>query len=239
MPSLPFVIGTGHVYSSAKTEAEAKLDGNYRKGINYHGLGANVVKNIYEALKDPVMIIASKDVNKNATPMRSTHSVVAIVDVGNSSKSLLLPVEITAERSVNGARMDVNALSSVYEKTVSNLVNEAIALENSGEVGIYYAKKEALTLPGAGVQFPVQLQQSIASNSIIHRFSEKVNMNISDATQSQQFKRWFGDWQNHPENASKVVNADGTPKVVYHGTNATFNVFQSQSGEYWFSEHED
>lgn len=32
------------------------------------------------------------------------------------------------------------------------------------------------------------------------------------------FKNWFGDWQNDPENASKVVNEDGTPKVVYHGT---------------------
>ena len=42
-----------------------------------------------------------------------------------------------------------------------------------------------------------------------------------------------------PNPSSKVVNADGTPKVVYHGTNATFNVFQSQSGEYWFSEYED
>ena len=44
----------------------------------------------------------------------------------------------------------------------------------------------------------------------------------TDATQSQQFKRWFGDWQNHPESASKVVNEDGTPKVVYHGTGSEF-----------------
>ena len=225
MPSLPFVIGTGHIYSAAKTEVEAKQDGNYRKGVHYHGLGAGIVKNIYEKLKDPVMIISSKDVSKNATPMRSTHSVVAIVDVGNAQKSLLLPVEITAERTVDGVRMDVNALSSIYDRNVENLVKEAIALENTGDVGIYYAKKEALTLPGAGVRFPVLLQQSMTSNSIIHRFSEKVNMNIQDATQSQQFKRWFGDWQNHPENASKVVNADGTPKVVYHGSYKNFSVF--------------
>ena len=231
MPSLPFVIGTGHIYSAAKTEAEAKLEGNYRKGVNYHGLGGSVVKNIYEKLNDPVMIIASKDVNKNATPMRSTHSVVAIVDVGNAQKSLLLPVEITAERTVDGVRMDVNALSSIYEKTVSNLVNEAIAVENTGDVGIFYAKKEALTLPGAGVQFPVLLQQSIASNSIVHRFSEKVNMNILDATQSQQFKRWFGDWQNDPQNASKVVNTDGTPKVMYHGSPAQFSKFDRKKAK--------
>lgn len=239
MPSLPFVIGTGHVYSAAKTEAEARQDGNFRKGTHYHGLGADTVKNIYESLQDPVMIIASKDVSKNATPLRSTHSIVAIVDAGNAQNSLLLPVEIAAERTVGGVRMDVNALSSIYERDVTPLVKEAIALENTGDIGIYYAKKEALTLPGAGVRFPIRLQQSIASNSIIHRFSEKVNMNIQDATQSQQFKRWFGDWQNHPKGASKIVNADGTPKVVYHGTNADFNVFQSSDGNYWFSESED
>ena len=231
MPSLPLTIGSGHVYSAAKTEAEAQQDGNYKRGTHYHGLGAAAVKNIYNVIQDPVMIIAAKDVSKNAAPMRSTHSVVAIVDIGTAGKSLLVPIEITAERKVNGTRMDVNTISSVYEKSVKNLVTEAIAQENSGDIGIFYAKKEALTLPGAGVQFPVQLQQSIASNGIVHRFSEKVNMKISENTQSQQFKRWFGDWQNDPAKASKVVNADGTPKVVYHGTNAEFTVFDRSKGK--------
>ena len=163
-----------------------------------------------------------KDVNKNVSPMRSTHSVVAIVDIGTAKKSLLVPIEITAERTVNGEQMDVNTISSVYEKSVKSLVAEAIAQENAGDIGVYYAKKEALTLPAAGVQFPVRLQQSIASSSIVHRFSEKVNMKISVNIQSQQFKRWFGDWQNDPAHASKVVNADGTPKVVYHQTDADF-----------------
>ena len=52
-------------------------------------------------------------------------------------------------------------------------------------------------------------------------------MKISETVQSQQFKRWFGDWLNDPAHASKVVNADGTPKVVYHGTNAKLTVFNS------------
>ena len=187
MPALPFVIGTGHVYSAAKTEAEARKDGNYRKGVHYHGLGDTVVKNIYEQLQDPVMIIAAKDVNSNASPLRSTHSVVAIVDIGTANNSLLFPVEITAERTVDGQQMDVNVLSSVYEKKVSGLVSEAIALENSGDVGIYYAKKEADALIPAGVRFPVRIQKAIASNPIVRSFDEKVNRKISDVTQSLQF----------------------------------------------------
>jgi hypothetical protein len=226
MPSLPLTIGSGHVYSAAKTEAQAKQDGNFHKGVHYHGLGNAAVKNIYSAIQDPIMVIAAKDVNKNASPLRSTHSVVAIVDIGTAQKSLLVPIEITAERKVNGTQMDVNTISSIYEKSVGNLVNEAIALENSGDVGIFYAKKEATALPVAGVQFPAQLQQPIASNGIVHRLSEKVNMKVSEATQSQQFKRWFGDWQNDPANASKVVNEDGTPKVLYHQTSADFTIFE-------------
>ena len=41
-----------------------------------------------------------------------------------------------------------------------------------------------------------------------------------------EFKAWFGDWQNDPENASKVVDENGEPLVVYHGTNAEFNEFK-------------
>lgn len=39
------------------------------------------------------------------------------------------------------------------------------------------------------------------------------------------FKRWFGDWENDPQNASKVVDANGEPKVVHHGTNKEFDTF--------------
>ena len=43
------------------------------------------------------------------------------------------------------------------------------------------------------------------------------------------FKKWFGDWENDPKNASKVVDENGEPKVVYHGTGATFDVFEGHS----------
>jgi len=42
-----------------------------------------------------------------------------------------------------------------------------------------------------------------------------------------EFKKWFGDWENDPKNASKVVDENGEPLVVYHGTNRDFNVFRS------------
>jgi hypothetical protein len=40
------------------------------------------------------------------------------------------------------------------------------------------------------------------------------------------FIKWFGDWLNDPKNASKVVDENGEPMVVYHGTtNENFTMF--------------
>jgi len=36
---------------------------------------------------------------------------------------------------------------------------------------------------------------------------------------SQQFKRWFGDSKKDPAGASKIVDENGEPLVVYHATN--------------------
>ena len=41
-----------------------------------------------------------------------------------------------------------------------------------------------------------------------------------------EFKAWFGDWENDPENASKVIDENGEPLVVYHGTATNFNIFK-------------
>ena len=49
---------------------------------------------------------------------------------------------------------------------------------------------------------------------------------------SDNFKNWFGDWENNPSKASKVVNEDGTPKVVYHGTDkGGFYVFDPKMSD--------
>jgi hypothetical protein len=52
-----------------------------------------------------------------------------------------------------------------------------------------------------------------------------------------QFKAWFGDFENDPENASKVVDENGEPLVVYHGTNVpNITIFkESYDGGYWFT----
>ncbi|WP_294522665.1 hypothetical protein [uncultured Anaerovibrio sp.] len=38
------------------------------------------------------------------------------------------------------------------------------------------------------------------------------------AVRTPAFKEWFGDWEKKPKQASKIVDENGEPMVVYHGT---------------------
>ena len=44
---------------------------------------------------------------------------------------------------------------------------------------------------------------------------------------TKAFKDWFGDWENEPENSSKVVDDNGEPMVVYHGSPNEFTIFDT------------
>ena len=43
-----------------------------------------------------------------------------------------------------------------------------------------------------------------------------VKPKMKNVTEFAQFKRWFGDWQRHTKDVSKIQNADGSPKIVYY-----------------------
>lgn len=55
------------------------------------------------------------------------------------------------------------------------------------------------------------------------------NTNLTEdqwlSVRTAAFKNWFGDWEKDPQNASKVVDENGEPRVVYHGTYGDFTVF--------------
>lgn len=56
---------------------------------------------------------------------------------------------------------------------------------------------------------------------------------------TKNFINWFGDWENDPKNASKVVDANGEPLVVYHGVPPryyNFNIFELYNEGIFFSE---
>lgn len=63
---------------------------------------------------------------------------------------------------------------------------------------------------------------------------KKSNLNEKQWLQvrTESFKKWFGDWENDPEKASKILDENGEPRIVYHDTNRKIFV-NKETGEVW------
>ena len=227
--SLPVAMTKKHIYSVAVSEARAKNEGRYNKNTNYHNLGFNAVKQIYNKISDPLMVIVAPDFT-DKTSRYSTHRVIALVDLSVNNKQVIAPIAVDFEGIYNKKIIDVNLVSTYFNKNnIHDLIKEAIALENNNQVGFYYLDKKRTQsiIKHEGFQLPSILNNS-SSNIIIRKIDSNVNKKINKITQSQQFVRWFGDWQNKPKTASKVVDGNGEPLVVYHQTGNDFTVFDTK-----------
>ena len=176
------------------------------------------------------MILAHQEfTEKQQKEHALSHKIVVIVDVVVNGKKVICPIEIDAEVQIDNNVYDSNHIATYFDrKNIDDLIKEAVARENIGEVGFYYInnKKAHNLLQDSGYQLPQHLAgQLSASMDIIRHIDANVNRKIKNFLGSKQFIRWFGDWINHPEWASKIVDDNGIPMVVYHGTNADFTEF--------------
>ena len=190
-----------------------------------HEISEADLKKLPEKIKEPIAIIQSQ-----SNPSRA---VVFIEMISKSKKNIVVPVEVDGYGKTNNLRIDSNALASVFgKKNAANQLQTAIDNTVNGKTELFYwdKKRSLALLQGAGLQLPSGLPQ----DGFVHSIREPgslVKAKMDDVTNSLQFKRWFGDWKGGKRNVSKVVNRDGSPRVVYHYTDADFEAFDtSKSG---------
>ena len=120
-----------------------------------------------------------------------------------------------AERAAQFSDEDVlNLVAKIKESAVGEL-NE------NGDVR--FSRNEELTREHYN-----QAKENAETELTFHQWKQ---------VRTPEFKAWFGDWENDPENASKVVNPKtGEPLVVYHGTLNSFNVFSNDRGIHFVSD---
>ena len=236
---LPLAMTKKHIYSVAVSDTRAKSEGRYHKNTNYHDLGFDTVKDIYNKISNPLMIIAHPDFGNsiNRTNRDSAHKIIVLVDLSVNGEQVIAPISIDFEGKYNNTIIDVNLVSTYFNKNnINDLIKEAVALETTGKIGFYYLDKKRTQsiFKRSGYQLPRTLN-NLSSNTIIRTIDDNVNRKINKITQSKQFIRWFGDWQNSPAKASKVVDNTGEPLVLYHQTEKEFTTFdtkQKGSGEF-------
>ena len=131
-------------------------------------------------------------------------------------------VTFAAPVKINGVRGNmavvVKKLDRNLYKTHRILMPDGAAFEFSEQ-----QKTEVGLLDGIPHK-EAQGQDTNSVNYIVQQSADSVNGNIQlssrTQTESEAFKRWFGN--------SKVVNEDGTPKVMYHGTATEFWTFEKR-----------
>ena len=108
------------------------------------------------------------------------------------------------------------------------------------------SKSSALELTDLDNRVKLDLQ-AIKEEAIKNgTFLKAPNGNKSNLTEKEwlltrhpNFLNWFGDWVNSPETSSKVVDENGEPLIVYHGSNTMgfhkFSISDVKDGGFFFS----
>ena len=85
-----------------------------------------------------------------------------------------------------------------------------VPVQSSAAMSLYPRTREN---PEAIIERSIDFQR-VAPNGK----PSNLNANQYEQVRTPEFKNWFGDWENDPANASKVVDENGEPLVVYHGS---------------------
>ena len=189
-------------------------------------MNLDTIKRAVNLLEEPILVMQSRTVD---------NSIVLFGDVYTSGGKPVMLSLLLNPKNKSGEILDYAVITSAYGRRTNNLQN----LLDSSQ--IYFVNEDKNRTDGWLQALGLQLPSAVTKLGSIGKIADlNGNVNsLSDQTETDSFKKWFGDWQNDPAHASKVVNEDGTPKVVYHGTNAEFTTFNSSDGTYWFSESRD
>ena len=97
-------------------------------------------------------------------------------------------------------------------------LRERLIAEGHDGVVIRNSRTDGGALRDDWVAFkPEQIKSAIGNDGTFDATDPDIRSSAKRQTETPEFKRWFGD--------SKVVDADGKPLVVYHGTDKDFSAF--------------
>ena len=161
----------------------------------------------------------------------SRNAIVYVTDIKQGGAPLLAAFNMNTEFDGD----DVHKATSIHlqidvQSMLDNLPADAtIYVQNKNELAAVGATNNLRGL-AANVKFIsdgiVTQDGANVNGENIRKSSRSVQNAAENQTETENFKKWFGDRENDPASASKVVNADGTPKVVYHQTAEDFTIFE-------------
>ena len=118
---------------------------------------------------------------------------------------------------------------SWYNKTCTGEDARFLFTDNQKEYIIECISRIASKIKEENLHYP-NVDYTAKADSPKIDFGKKLNESKEDVIYSKEFKEWFGDWENDLEHSSKVVDKDGKPLAVYHGSLSLFDSFDPNMG---------
>lgn len=137
------------------------------------------------------------------------------------------------------ATMSWDDAEKLLAESSSNIKDLFEYLTKADETAKTYNQKEIFNKVLAKEKEDIK-QQAIADGTFMkapNGKNSKLPEQLWLTVRTKAFKNWFGDWLNDPANASKVVDENGEPLVVYHGTSNNFRVFNRNVN--YFTDNKD
>ena len=122
---------------------------------------------------------------------------------------------------------EVTEIGLVDEYSI-NQSQEPVSPQNAPIIGVANLLQGVRKSYGTKAELLSESAKTTESNSVRANSAQYNDGTEGDQTRSANFKNWFGDWENDPENASKVVDEEGRPLVMTHNTDQQFTIFDRE-----------
>ena len=116
-----------------------------------------------------------------------------------------------------------------YNKTCIGENARFLFTDNQKEYIIECISRVASKIKEENLHYP-KIEYTAELDSPKIDFGKKLKESKEDIIYSKEFKEWFGDWENDPEHSSKVIDENGKPLAVYHGSFSLFDSFDPNKG---------
>ena len=217
LPVLPVTIN--------KTHIDYALNGTYTRKSQFtddHIIDIDELEKLPEKLNEPIAVI------KSNRPGR----IVFYIDMkAKTGRTVVVPIEVNTQSTIEKRDFDAINLKTVHRNlTLTQQLVNIVDKHVNGQTGrIFYldSKKyqdmlKALSteinpgIHGSGTNLPNGLILTL------NQSTPDVKPKYKTQIETENFKKWF--------KGSKVVDEDGKPLIVYHGTSEIFTVFDMSKG---------
>ena len=220
------------------------------KKIKKHGFDKVALRDLPRAVANPIAVFNNHKQEGNRAILTELHTeqgnVLVAIDLGKGADVDFNVVSSVFGKGKNGVVEWINKRQFTYvdeEKALNYLHlaapiaaasdNQKLSLaaniikgfknpKLSGE-NLRQQRKKSITEEMQSIKTKAQSDGTfmLAPNSEPTNLTERQWLQV----RTEAFKEWFGDWENDPESASKVVDENGEPRVVYHQTSEQFTKF--------------